>query len=117
MSDWGEPGTIYKSGSGELFSAGERSRVFWCSVLASGTTGIVKLRNGGVTGSIYVTLNSPAPVASGIQKGTEFDLGGAGVEFPDGCYVDLGVQAAVAGGNPSGVISTTITARKEHVAK
>ena len=116
MSDWGEPGTIYKSGSGELFSAGNKSRIFWVSLLASGTTGVVKLRNNGKSGNIYVQLNAPAAVVKGALNGTEFDLG-VGVEFPDGCYVDFGAKTAVSGGIASGVTSATIVGRKEHIVK
>ena len=118
MSDWGDTGTIYKSGSGQLFSAGERSRVFWCSLLASGTTGKLRLRNGGETGNIYVQLDSPTYRTGGALVSELFDLGSVGLEFPDGCFVDFGVRTVVGGaGLDSGVTSATISARKEHISK
>jgi len=85
---------LLKSGSqyfssASLTNAGAYpTRVFNLSTLTGTTAGIVKLRNGGATGDIYVTLNVAA------SNGANQDFGEQGVLFPDGCWVGFGGASA-----------------------
>lgn len=75
-------GTKQLTASGEVGDvAGKPIRVFSFSVLSGGTAGTSTLKNGGSSGTTLFTYTCGV-----ISTDNIFDLGAAGMLFPNGCY-------------------------------
>lgn len=65
-------------------TSGKAVVIYGVSIISDGTAGVVILRNGTSTaGTAVFTLTGTA------NKAENFDFGGVGVTFPDGCFVDI----------------------------
>lgn len=85
-TNMGMGGTVRRTASGELLSAGDNVRVFSVHIVSiADTSGKVLLREGGASGTIKYELTG--------QAGTGFtDNIDDGLLFTNGCYADLDVN-------------------------
>lgn len=74
-------GTKQLTASGEVGAAGKPVRVFSFSVLSGGTAGTSTLKTGGASGTTLFTYT-----CSVVSTDNIFNLGTAGLLFPNGCY-------------------------------
>ncbi len=83
-----EVSSAQAAASGELVGAPVRVRGVY--VRAAGTAGTLVLRDGGVTGTILLTINTPAAVG-----GHYHEIPGGGINFGTDCYAVLTTADAV----------------------
>ena len=79
----GLAGTKYTAEDAQINDAGDVIRVYAMHIISGGTAGIVSLKNGGASGTVYITEDGSANVGETFVYGTH------GVLFPDGCYIDV----------------------------
>jgi len=82
-------GTKQLTGSGEIGHTGKPVRIYNITTLSGATAGVSTVKNGGSSGTTYLTLTCPVVSTSAI-----WDFGAEGILFPLGAYWTKDVNTA-----------------------
>ena len=85
------PGNERFTGNDDLGRTGNPKRVFFVSMESEASTaGVLYLKDGTSTGA-----DTFATLIGNAGSGNIFDLGGNGIRFPNGCFVQVGRTSGV----------------------